>query len=131
MNAGRTRVGLTLIEVMLAIAVLAVGVLGAAGLQATALNASRTATIMKTLDARAGSEMSIVRGQVLDVTAPQSRACGREADGCTVALQPCIVDGAGDLDCTLANVADPAAVAITVTAVDGERTVTLRSLVLR
>jgi len=130
MRLHAARTGLTLIEVMIAIVVLAVGVLGAAGLQASALNATRTAEIVKQLDATARSELAVLRGQYLHVNEPVVRPCGREPVGCTVEIRPCLLDMAGDLDCTHAIVIDAAAISLTVSATRGDRNVTLRSLVL-
>lgn len=129
-RARSSRQGLTLIEVIVSIAILAVGVLAAAGLQASGLQGTRTANAMQSLHAEARNELAAWRANLATAsyTAPEQGSCLTSSQRCTVEIRPCAWL-AGDLDCTLAQVATPAAQALRVTVADGGQSVSLRTVV--
>ncbi len=129
MRSSHTSSGLTLVEVVIALLVLAIGVLGAVGLQASGLTATRTSQEMQRLNAAARSELDVLRGAPMPYTSFQTRSCPTLAEGCTVEIRPCAVVGS-DLDCGRGSVAEPAAHAITLVVSEGERSVTLNTVVV-
>lgn len=130
MTGARHGLGLTLVEVLIAVALLGVGVLAVAGLQVTGLRASRTARVMQQLNSVAVVELDAWRGAKLETQEPLRASCATTADdGCSVEVLPCIVSGP-DLVCDGRRVTEAAAYAITVTVRADASAVELRTVVL-
>jgi prepilin-type N-terminal cleavage/methylation domain-containing protein len=128
MKRGR-RIGLTLVEVLIAIAILAIGILAALGLQSSALAASRQARIVQELTKIAEAELSIRRTMVSD---PNDVTCVAQiAPGftCGIIVTPCVVAVGGSFTCATGTTG-PVAHRLTVTATGpGSRQLTVTGLV--
>jgi prepilin-type N-terminal cleavage/methylation domain-containing protein len=126
----RSDVGLTLLEVVIAVAILAVGALGAAALQATGLEATRAAQDMQRLNSVARSTVDVWRGADLTATSLSSFDCSTDDVTCLVEIRPCALAGA-TLACDIGTVTQPVAHAISVLASSSERQVALDTVVMR
>lgn len=107
------QLGLTLIEVMIAVVILAVGVIAAAGMQTSGLQATRVAKAVQELNSAATTELDVWRGSYLSSTTPEKRVCLTVGDDCHVEVLPCVLS-ASSLDCTRASVTSPVAHVVTV-----------------
>ncbi|HET8986567.1 MAG TPA: prepilin-type N-terminal cleavage/methylation domain-containing protein [Trueperaceae bacterium] len=123
-------VGLTLLEVVIAVAILAVGALGAAALQATGLKATRAAQDVQRLNTVARSTIDVWRGADLTTTVLASFDCSTDDVTCVVEIRPCALAGAA-LACDLGTVTQPVAHAVSVLASSPERQVALDTVVMR
>lgn len=126
----RSEKGLTLVEVLVALVVLAVGISAVVGLQATGLRSSRTAQELQAINAAARSELDVWKASTIIDPAPVTRTCTMHESGCSVTILPCKVVG-GDLACSQATIEEFAAHLVSVTVRQGERNLTLRTVVGR
>lgn len=114
MRTSRDRqLGLTLVEVMIAVVILTVGVLAAAGMQTSGLQATRVSKAVQELNSTASTEMDVWRGSYLSSTTPEKRVCLTTGGACEVEVLPCALSGSS-LDCTRASVSTPVAHVVTV-----------------
>ncbi len=134
MTDSRTLLGLTMIEVVIAMAILSFGVLGAFALQTAALQGTRSAISAQDLANAARSELHIqsqFRRTTGSVVTGESCRTGVIASGlsCTVNVFPCS-GSASSITCVSTNVTAVAAhqIVVVVTAQDG-RTISLRTVV--
>ncbi len=107
------QLGLTLVEVMIAVVILTVGVLAAAGMQTSGLQATRVAKAVQELNSAASTEMDVWRGSYLSSTTPETRVCLTTDSSCEVEVLPCALS-AGTMDCTRKSVPAPVAHIVTV-----------------
>jgi len=128
-TAPHLRIGLTLLEVLVATLLLGVGVLAVARLQVTGLHASRTARILQQLNTAAVAEMDAWRGSKITTAETERVSCATHTGGCSVEIRPCSMSGP-DLVCGEGPVSEVDAYAITVTVEADGRSVELRSVVL-
>lgn len=132
----KSTVGMTLLEVLIAIAVLAVGVLAAAAMQTTALRASNDARAIQDVTEFAEREIELRRQFDLSSTAGKSTTCTSVTPlptdyTCNVEVRNCQLSGTA-LSCSTGSVTTPVADQITVT-IGGprEKTITLRTVKAR
>lgn len=124
------KVGLTLVEVLVALVVLAVGFLAVVGLQATGLRSTRTAQELQTINSTARSELDVWKASTMISPSPISRTCTMFPTDCTVTILPCQVMS-GNLVCSNQPVTEFAAHLVTVKVNQGERQIALNTVVLK
>lgn len=129
----KSTVGMTLLEVLIAIAVLAVGVLAAAAMQTTALRASSDARAIQDVTEFAEREIELRRQFDLNSTAGKSPTCTSVAPvptgyTCAVEVRACQLSSS-TLSCTGTGT-DADQVVVIVTG-PREKTITLRTIKAR
>jgi type IV pilus modification protein PilV len=118
-----SQLGLSLVEVLVAILLLAIGVIAAAGLQGTALSASNKASRIQTVTKVAESELDYRRQvdfTMIDLTETTTEVCGTGAEHCTVTIKACdvvVAANSASFDCS-DSITDVKAYKVTVS-VDG------------
>jgi len=128
----RSRRGVTILEVILAIAILAIGILALAGLQASSLRTNRQAQTINQLTRLASSEMELRRQTTATpgttdclTTVPQ----GFSQDDCTVEVVPCgVIFSANNSEFLCDGSATFATYRLTVQATGRDQSVVLQSL---
>lgn len=124
------QMGLTLIEVVIALLILVVAVLAVSGLQASSLRATRTSQIVQDLNGTARAELEAWRASSISYTSIANPSCALEpGEGCSVEVRPCAFSS-NELDCGAGTVTHPVAHAVTVTVERDDASVTLGTLVM-
>lgn len=129
----KSTVGMTLLEVLIAIVVLAVGVLAAAAMQTTALRASGDAKAIQDVTEFAEREIELRRQLDLSTTAGKSATCTSVTPlptgyTCAVEVRACQLSGSS-LNCTGTGT-DADQITVTVSGLR-EKTITLRTVKAR
>lgn len=128
----RSKAGLTLVELLVAITVLAVGVLSAMALQTTGLKATRTSETSQQLNAAARSEVAVMRVRLgsEDWRKGGTTGCsGTSVADCLVRVTPCRVAGT-TLDCSGSASGEPDAYAVRVTVSENDQEAVLNDVIL-
>lgn len=115
-------IGLTLIEVLIAIVVLAVGVLAAAAMQTTALRASSDAKAIQDVTEFAEREIELLRQSE---PSPGTKDCSKSPYTCTAVVRACQLSSS-NLTCAGTGT-DAHQITVTVTG-PREKTITLKTV---